>query len=280
MEVNKLESKEVLIMLFGLPVMVAIIVLASIGMGHWVTARSDRPMNVTVAAAVPKIEVNVPQSPPPNINVSTVPPHIDVKVPSAPPPTINVSTPAPVVTIVNRLDERASAAETKPAIVSTPAKIPAPAKAEPVKREDVQPIKASYAPESQKSVPLAALKDEDLTLETLYSYAEKYVESYCAKRSLDAAAETKKWSANWRESVEQAMQDNTDSDEQSYINRMAITKRDCFDIEKATPEKIVEGCRIMLRYRDGQFAWLQAMKDAVTSENMKKTLVFLAAGVK
>ena len=43
-------------------------------------------------------------------------------------------------------------------------------------------------------------------------------------------------------------------------------------------EKICEACRIMLRYRDGQLAWLQAMKDALTNENLKKTMAFLAQG--
>ncbi|HYG74269.1 MAG TPA: hypothetical protein VEK08_04615 [Planctomycetota bacterium] len=291
MEVNKLESKEVLIMLFGLPVMVTIIVLASIGVGHWVTTRSDRPTNVHVAAASPKVEVNVPQAPAPQVNVSSVPPNVDVKVPPAPPPTINVTTPPPVVTVVNRTEERAEARpaakpaakpEAKPAVAepAPPTTAPAliPVKAEPAKN-DPQPIKASYAPETSNPVQPTIWKDEDLTLDTLYKYAEKYIESYCQKRNLDPVAENKKWLNKWQQNVEQAIKDNTDQDEQSYINRIAITKRECFDIEKATPEKIVEGCRIMLRYRDGQFAWLQAMKDAVTSENMKKTLVFLAAGV-
>mgnify|MGYP003394625205 CR=1 FL=1 len=69
MEVNKLESREVLTMLFGLPIMVTMIVLASIAVGHVVTARSDRPTNVTVAAATPNLQVNVPTAPAPNIHV-------------------------------------------------------------------------------------------------------------------------------------------------------------------------------------------------------------------
>jgi hypothetical protein len=140
--------------------------------------------------------------------------------------------------------------------------------------EPPQAIKASYI----ETKPAPALADADLTLDNLYKYAEHYVESYCSKRSLNAALEAKKWETRWKQGLEQAMRDNTDNDEQSYINRVVVTKRDCFDLEKATPEKIVEGCRIMLRYRDGKLAWLQAMKDAVTSENMKKTLVLLAAG--
>jgi hypothetical protein len=311
MEVNKLESKEVLIILFGLPVMITLIVLASIGVGHVVTTRSDRPTNVTVAAATPKIEVNVPQQPAPKIQVSATVPNVDVNVPQALPPTINVTTPPAVVTVLERGDrsqaklvstdtvektipvtanpdtstndnKAVKPAEKKPA--DTPPNFtpesgtPAPS-TEPSKNNSE---KTSDAPTDAGGVAqkLNTVRDEDLTLETLYEYAEKYIESYCAKKNLDVAAESTKWIKKWNQSVEQSIRDNTDSDEQSYINRVTITKRECFDIEKATPEKIVEGCRIMLRYRDGQFAWLKAMRDAVTNESLKKTLVFLSAGAR
>src|SRR5438128_65286 len=106
MEVNKLESREVLIMLFGLPVMITLIVLVSIGVGHWVTTRSDRPTNVTVSPSQPKIEVNVPQGPAPQVNVSSAPPSVAVNVPSAPPPTINVTPPPAVVTVIPGRNEK------------------------------------------------------------------------------------------------------------------------------------------------------------------------------
>jgi hypothetical protein len=279
-EVNKLESKEVLVMLFGLPVMITLIVLVSIGVGHVVTTRSDRPTNVTVASAPPRIDVNVPQSQAPQVNVSSSPAKVDVNVPSAPAPTINVTTPPAVVTVVQRNGDEhaetpAAKAAAKPSVKEVVKESPTPAAPLPVKPpEPPQAIKASFIQETKSPA------QEDLTLDTLYKYAERYIESYCAKRSLDGAAEAKKWDTKWKQGLEQAMKDNTDNDEQSYINRMVIMKRDCFDLEKATPEKIVEGCRLMLRYRDGQLAWLQAMKDAVTSENMKKTLAFLSAGVK
>ncbi|HEY3319805.1 MAG TPA: hypothetical protein VGP72_04940 [Planctomycetota bacterium] len=316
MEVNKLETKEVLIMLFGVPVMITLIVLVSITMGHWVTARSDRPTNVTVAAAAPKIEMNVPPAAPPQVNVSASPANVEVKMPEMPPPSVQVNTPPAVVTVVHRSDlfpfearpaalrvdaneppappaalAPASPIPTAPALVKVPEQ-PQPRKeAAPASKAAgavaVPPVPAAApakdvkpAKEPPKTDGVAPLKDEDLTLDTLYKYAEKYIESYCAKRSLDPVAEARKWNNGWKQNVEQSLRDNTDSDEQAYLNRTVIAKRDCFDIEKATPEKIVEGCRIMLRYRDGQFAWLQAMRDAVTNENMKKTLVFLAAGVK
>ena len=277
MEVNKLESREVLVMLFGLPVMVTIIVLASIAVGHLVTARSDRPTNVTVSAATPKVDVNVPQGPAP---VITVTPKVDVNVPQAPPPAVNISAPPAVVTVLDRRAE-----ETEP-----PDETPIQALPQPGAMPAVVPAAPSSPAEAPKATPVSApvegnktsrlLKDEELTLDTLYAYAERYVESYCRKNKLDAQAESRKWNERWKQRVDQAINDGTDSSEQTFINRTVVAKRNCFDLEKATPEQIVEGCRMMLRYRDGQLAWLQAMKDAITQENMKKTLVFLAAGVR
>jgi hypothetical protein len=306
MEVNKLESKEVLIILFGLPVMITLIVLASIGVGHVVTTRSDRPTNVTVAAATPTIEVNVPQQPAPKIQVSATVPNVDVNVPQALPPTINVTTPPAVVTVLER-GEKSSAklvsteavektipVTASPDTTTNDNKAIKPTETKPAETPpNLTPESGSPAPSSEPSkktsdAPTGSsgvaqklnVRDEDLTLETLYDYAEKYIESYCQKNNLDVSSESTKWMKRWNQGVEQAIRDNTDSDEQSYINRVTITKRECFDIEKATPEKIVEGCRIMLRYRDGQFAWLKAMRDAVTNESLKKTLVFLSAGAR
>ena len=307
MEVNKLESREVLIILFGLPFMVTLIVLASISVGHIVTTRSDRPTSVTVAAATPKIDVNVPQQPAPKIQVSATVPNVDVNVPQAAPPTINVTTPPAVVTVVERSEklpvklvstqtiDPATPVSTTPAAetndnksIKPPENKPAntpPENSNPAPSADPAastPGKTSEAPATSSGVALqvSTVRDEDLTLDMLYQYAEKYIESYCHKNSLDVASESTKWMKKWHQNVEQAIRDNTDTDEQSYINRITITKRECFDIEKATPEKIVEGCRIMLRYRDGQFAWLKAMRDAITNESLKKTLVFLSAGVR
>jgi len=308
MEVNKLESREVLTLLFGIPTMITLIVLASIGVGHWVTTRSDRPTNVTVAAAAPRIDVNVPQAAAPKIQVTATPPNIDVNVPQQAPPTINVSTPPAVVTIIGANEDKSPARLTSapvqiedlpkavPAVLklqAPPATRPAPeqSKAPAPDVKKIEPPNNSAPagkPEPAKSsennsvpaLPSIALREEDLSLDTLYKYAEKYVESYCHKNSLDAGAEAKKWTSRWNQSVEQAMKDNTDTDEQSYINRVVVQKRDCFDLDRATPEKIVEACRIMLRYRDGKLAWMKAMRDAITNENMKKTLAFLSSGVR
>ena len=281
MEVNKLESKEVLVMLFGLPVMITLIVLVSIGVGHWVTTRSDRPTNVNVTAAQPRVDVNVPAAAP-QIQVTAAPPKIDVNVPQAAAPNVNVTTPPATVTVLDRRSDGDTHVETKP---EKPEKKETARPAEPVKPAAPAPAapKTEQTPKTSSLVPIpvkAAVSDDEMSLETLYSYAEKYIDSYCRKNNLDAALEAKKWQNAWKRNLDQAVSDNIDSSEQTYINRIVVAKRNCFDIEKATPEQIVEGCRIMLRYRDGQLAWLQAMKDAVTNENMKKTLVFLAAGVR
>jgi len=311
MEVNKLESREVLTILFGMPVMITLIVLASIAVGHLVTTRSDRPTTVQVTAAPPKIEMKVPQAPAPTVTVA--PANVDVKVPPVAPPTIMVSTPPAVVTVIDQNDSTAAVARTakenpeyKPADTKVEPAKPEPKPTPPAKQPDAKPAsRQSAAPVPENKVApvaaenpsdaaeiadvpappakteqtfMAALRDEDINIDTLYRYAEKYIEAYCKKNALDPIAENKKWQDKWRRNLEQSITDQIDHDEQSYINRVVIAKRDCFDLEKATPEKAVEACRIMLRYRDGQLAWLKAMRDAATTENMKKTLAFLAAG--
>lgn len=263
MEVTKIESSDVWKLVFGVPITLALIVLASIFLGHVITTRSDRPTNVTVAAAAPKIDVLTPVALPPHITVSPSQQKIDVNVAAQNPPVVNVSTPPAVVTV---LDRRSDA--------KLPEVLPAPVPIAPKVVPAAIPVSTSPPASS------ADFKDADLTTDTLYQYADKYIASYCKKVGNDPALAATAWMKKWQQGLNQAVADGIDSDEQSYINRIAIQKRDCFDIEKATPEKIVEGCRIMLRYRDGKLAWLKALKDAATNENLKKTLVFLAAGVR
>ena len=57
MEVSKLEGREVLTMLFGLPIMITVIVLASITVGHIVTVRSNIPTQVNVSATPPNVDM-------------------------------------------------------------------------------------------------------------------------------------------------------------------------------------------------------------------------------
>ena len=136
----------------------------------------------------------------------------------------------------------------------------------------------AYASPRRPVSTVPSVSVEEPTLDTLYHCANTYIESYCRKHGLDPVNETNKWDRKWHSGLEQAIADNIDTGEQSYINRMVISKRDYFNVEKTSPDKIVEACRLLLRYRDGQLAWLQAMKDAMTKENLKKTVAFLAAG--
>lgn len=264
MQIEKLESKDINIVMFGFPVMIALIVIGAVITGHVLTTRSDRPTNVVISPASPNIDVHVPQGAAPRVDVSAAAPKIDVNVPQAAPPTINVTPPPAVVTVVREWEKPPD----KKAEVMPEPKPPKPAVLPP------QPASA------EKKTETRVIKDEELTLDTLYKYAEGYVDSYCRKNNVDGKAEAAKWNRQWQLNVQQAVVDGTDTSEQTYIDRIVVQKRNCFDIEKATPEQVVEGCRIMLRYRDGKLAWLKAMQDAVTNDNLKKTLVFLAAGVR
>lgn len=261
MEVNKLESREVMFMLFGLPIMMTLIVLASIGVGHAVTTRSSVPTPVNVSAAAPRIDVNVPQAAAPRIEVSAPGPKIDVNVPAAQ-PIINVATPQPLVTVLHEQPK------------------PQPAPSPSVQAAPVPQAIPVAAPIPEKKTSSLEFKEEDLNLDTLYKHAEAYVDAHCKKLGLDPATENKKWQTAWRSKLEQSTKDGTDTDEQSFINRAVIAKRDCFDVANASPEKIVEACRIMLRYRDANLSWLRQLREAATGENLKKTLVVLAAGSK
>lgn len=287
-------SGRVLCLAFGLPLMTTAIVLGSMYVGHIITTQSDRPPKIDINVpqqAPPKVDINVPQQAPPNIEVSTTAPRVDVHVPAAPPPAVTVTAPAtpapnitvnpapPTVTIIDRRDldkipekEKTSGAAEK----STSAAEPPPASVAPA--GPAKPAGNVTVPVLPPAGPPKSSLDEDPTLETLYVCATQYIEAYCRKRGLDPSVEGKRWHDRWRANLDQAVAENIDSGEQSYINRVVLTKRDYFDLDRATPEKIVEACRILLRYRDGQLAWLQAMKDAMTKENLKKTVTFLAAG--
>jgi hypothetical protein len=272
MEVNKLEGKEVMIIGFGGVTLLTLVVLSSIYVGHAITVTSNVPTPIHVSSAAPKIEVNVPQAPAPKVEVTSAAPKVDVHVPAGAPPTVNVSTPPATVTVLDKRDP-----ESKAFVVPVSAPAASPAVPIPAKFEQTTP---AVVPDAQGAAPVAVKAADVKDLETLYAYAERYIESYCRKNGLDPAAESKKWQTKWSSQVETAMRDGTANDEQAYINRVVVDKRDCFDLDKATPEKIVEGCRLMLRYRDAKLTWIQAMKDAATIENLQKTVAFLAAGVK
>jgi hypothetical protein len=123
-----------------------------------------------------------------------------------------------------------------------------------------------------------SVRDDELCLDVFYLLCKKYVDAYCVKKGLNPQDEHAKWIKKWNSHLEQALQDGSDSSEQQFINRQTISKRDCFNIEKSSADKIAEGCRILLRYRDGGFTWLSAMTNALTQENLRKTVDFLNAG--
>ena len=294
-------NTHVLIMAFGLPIMTTAIVAGSMYAGHLITQVSDRPTQFNVQTAPPKIDINVPQAAPPNINVSSTAPRVDVHVPqqAAPtvtvntppqaPPNITVNPPAATVTILDKRDaEKSPGAKAATPTLATTEKVVTPA-APPAPVEKATPATPAKPtseaarldkPDTHAAAAMAktdSLADEP-TLDNLYAYATRYVDTYCKQRGMDPNNEARRWNRVWQSNVEQAIADNIDSSEQSYINRVVITKRDYFNLNTASPEKICEACRIMLRYRDGQLAWLQAMKDALTNENLKKTMAFLAQG--
>ena len=302
-------NNHIVVMAFGLPIMTTVIVAGSMYAGHLITQSSDRPTEVRVQAAPPKIDITVPQAAPPNINVSAAAPNVDVHVPQMLPPTVTVNTPqlappnitvnppAATVTVIDRREGEhgalLAAENVKPGNPATKAQIVSEKPAAPMAPEKAALTPAGKptseaihlaTPDVHAAVPVAKAPEVEApiepTLDNLYTYATRYVEMYCQKRGLDPQTEGRRWNRVWQSNVDQAIADNIDSSEQSYINRIVITKRDYFNLNTATPEKIVEACRIMLRYRDGQLAWLQAMKDALTNENLKKTMSFLAQGPK
>jgi hypothetical protein len=270
------------------------------------------PPQINVTASPANVDVHVPQQLPPTVTVNTptaAAPNITVN-PAAPTVTVinqreekehRVAVPEkiekpvdakPVPAVEAKPEVTAAktavdmpkppvpsalkpATETiKPQSENLPEKKPAETQtsAAPTPAPDARPILVSAA------TAVHELNNKPLSIETLYECANQYIESYCRKNRLDPVAESRKWNRLWKANVEQSINDNIDSGEQSYINRIVIVKRDCFNIEKATPEKIVEACRIMLRYRDGELAWLEAMKEALTQDNLKKTVAFLTAG--
>lgn len=266
MEVNKLEGKEVFILGFGGAGALTVIILSSMYFGHIISMKSNQQGPITVTAAAPHIDVHVPAQAAPEIKVTAAQPRIDVNVPAQLPPVVNVSTPPATVTVLDKRDGDKKELEIQ--AVHAPAEAPKPIPvALPVKTEKTS---------SATTLPI----DEETSIDTLYKTAESYIASYCAKNKLDSAAENRKWNAKWQSRVEQAINDNTDSSEQNYINRTVIAERANFLMDKATPEQIVEACRLFLRYRDGGFTMLAAMNEALTKDNLKKTVVFLAAGAK
>lgn len=172
-------GRQVVLMAFGLPLLTALIVAGSLYLGHLITAKSDRPMNISVMPAQPKIDVNVPQAPPPRIEVTAATPQVQVNVPQALPPHVTVTQPAqlppnitiqpasPTVTVIDRrgdpgeivrpaavsIDSGQFGAGENPAANKTPVE-PAKAPADALKPE-TPPTPASTPAAPKKSSSLA-----------------------------------------------------------------------------------------------------------------------------
>ena len=259
MKINDVDSRDFHTLAFGLPALIAGIVLASIYVGHVVTSRSSIPTQVSVQAAPPAISVQqppatvtvAPAQPAVNVTATASPPIIEVKVPQQQPPTVNnvVNTPPAVVTVVSRMLE----AEQRQAA-------PAPKPPDAAKAEAPKPARP-------------------LTLDDLYAAAEKYIEGFCKKRGLDPAKEREAWLKRWQDSVTQAALDHTAESEQAYIDRVIVEKRDCLDVERAKPEQVLEGCRLLLRHRDAKLVMLAALQERITPDGIKQTVAALAAAL-
>lgn len=257
------EDRGTLIISWSGAVLMTALILLSVGVGHYITARSNVPTEVHVApavavnASIPKIEVHVPKQEIPA-------PIVEVRVPKSE-PVINVQAAPATVQVITR------AVEVKPEPAAEAKKEPAPV---PVS------VPATVAPQAEKPEPKASL-DVVPTVEDLYVHAESYIESYCKQRGLDSKTERERWTVKWESSLKQAAEDNPSMDEQSYINRTVVDKRDYFDTAKATPEKVVAGCRLLLRYRDKGLDWQKDIREALTKEeNIRKAVGFLQAGVR
>lgn len=257
MKVEDLDGKEVMILGFGGVILTAIVILASIYVGHSITLTSSVPQPVHVSSAPANVTVAVPQQAAPKVEVSA--PRIDVHVPTAAAPTINVTTPPATVTVVEREKEKEKESKPAPAPTTTP-------KAE-----------TKTVPASLETKERSEAKAEVIDIDSLYANAERYIESYCKKTGLDPIAEQSKWDAAWKGRVATAVNDG--GTEQSLMDRTIVDSRACFDLN-APPEKVVEGCRLMLRIRDAKLAMLDAMKNALTRDNLIKTIAFLQTGAK
>lgn len=236
------------VFLFGLPLLLTLIILGTVGVAYMVTKPNVMMPNLTVQA--PKVEatVNVPEQPAPVVNspnvVVNVPPsrpNIMVNQSPAEPPNVNVTVP-----------------DSKPGEVRTIEKVV----------EKTKPVPVPIYVET---------KDKDqavVTIQDVYRAAEKYIEDYCQTSGKDPKKESERWLSVWQDRVKEK------GDEQRLANDVLIEKRGGFDVTQAKPEEVVEVCRLMLRYRDANLAIPTAFKEALSAENLYKFKIALDQGIK
>lgn len=234
------------VFIFGLPVLLTLIILGTVGVAYTVTKPNVMMPNVTVQAPKVEASLNMPPQPAPVVNapdvVVNVPPsrpNILVNQSPAAPPQVNVTVP-----------------NAKPGEVQVIEKVIEKTKTVPV------PV---YVDTAEQAV---------VTIQDVYRAAESYIADYCKHSGKNPEEESKKWLAAWTDRVKEA------GDEQRLANEVLIQKRGGFDVSSAKSTEIVEVCRLMLRYRDAKLALPAVFKDALTADNLYKFKMALDEGVK
>lgn len=237
------------IMLFGMPFLLTVMILGSVGLGAYC-------LNRTVV--IPNLTVN--------------PPHIEAKL-NVPPPIVNVKpSDVPITINVPPLELR---------------EMPGPNVSVTIpegKRGEVQIIEkviekrveipVDRIVEKRVEVPIYVETAEQgaVTIHDIFPLCEKYVEDYFTKTGRDPKTEQKKWLDGWSAKVAEI------GDEQRVANDTMLNKRGALKIDTAKIEEIIEICRIMLRYRDAKLAIPTIFKDSMTADNLWKFRNFLVKG--
>ncbi|MCW8130717.1 MAG: hypothetical protein KIS92_10235 [Planctomycetota bacterium] len=253
------------IFIFGVPAMITVIILGSMIVFYFVggsrqpVAQVAPPVHISQVNSdevMQKMMKEVPAIakalvPPVNVNVQPAEVHVPetkVVLPEVQ-PRVFVSTPVQEAPSVN---VSVAGGEGKTQTVTK------------VVEKIVEKEVAIYVPTEDKA---------QLTIDDLYPVAERFVTEFCKKNNLDGAAETRKWMESWNSRVRE------EGDEQRLANRVLIEKRDCFNVEKARPDQVVDACRLMLRYRDAKLALPTIFKENVTADSLLKIKKYLETGV-
>ncbi len=236
------------VFLFGLPLLLTVIILGTVGVSYVVTKPNVMMPNLTVQS--PKVEatVNVPGQPAPVVqapdivvNVPPSRPNIMVSQSPAAPPQVNVTVP-----------------DAKPGEVRTIEKI--------VEKTNPVPVPI-YIETADKDKAVVTIHD-------VYRAAEKYIEDYCQVSGKDPAKESERWLSVWNSRIKE------NGDEQRLANDVLIQKRGGFDVAQAEPAEVVEVCRLMLRYRDAKLSIPSVFKEVLTADNLYKFKTALDQGIK
>jgi hypothetical protein len=113
---------------------------------------------------------------------------------------------------------------------------------------------------------------KSVSIEDIYSIAEKYLNSWFTKNGKDPKIENKKWTDIWLSRVSER------GNEQNLVNESLIEKRGGFNIDVAKIEEIIELCKIMIRIRDANLSIPSTFKEYITPENLLKFKKFLEKG--